>query len=40
MMVFPGNVSMTPVGILMLEHRLIERMIKIMSKELAVCQKS
>jgi len=37
-MVFPGNVSMTPVGILMLEHRLIERMIKIMSKELAATE--
>ena len=34
-MVFPGNVSMTPVGILMIEHRLIEHMIRLLSKELA-----
>jgi hemerythrin-like domain-containing protein len=39
-MVYPGNVSMTPVGIMMIEHRLIERMISLLKKELGDIQDS
>ena len=34
-MALPGNIFMTPIGILMIEHRLIERMVAILDKELS-----